>query len=73
MECKCVCVCLSRHSLCFPRGENQIDPATRRALLAALLTAQPRILEPVFAVEVQTEESCVSAIQQVRLYLCVCV
>jgi len=47
------------------RGENQIDPATRRALLASLLTAHPRLLEPVFAVEVQTEESCVSAIQQV--------
>jgi len=47
------------------RGENQIDPATRRALMASLLTAHPRLVEPVFAVDVQTEEACVSAIQQV--------
>jgi translation elongation factor EF-G len=33
--------------------------------MASLLTAQPRLMEPVFSVEVQTEENCVNAIQQV--------
>ncbi|WAR08245.1 EF2-like protein [Mya arenaria] len=34
------------------RGGSQIIPATRRALYAAMLTAGPRILEPVYLVEV---------------------
>ena len=35
------------------RGGGQIIPTTRRAMRAAMLTAQPRLLEPVFMVEVQ--------------------
>jgi elongation factor 2 len=41
------------HSDPAHRGGGQIIPTTRRAMKAAMLTAQPRLLEPVFLVEVQ--------------------
>ncbi len=35
------------------RKGGQIIPAARRATLASFLTAQPRVLEPVYLVEIQ--------------------
>ena len=35
------------------RGGAQIIPTTRRCMLASVLTAKPRIMEPVYLVEVQ--------------------
>lgn len=35
------------------RKGGQIIPTARRAVLAALLTARPRLLEPVYLVEIQ--------------------
>jgi elongation factor 2 len=40
----------------------QIIPTTRRALYASVLTAQPRLLEPVYLVEIQCPESVVGGI-----------
>jgi U5 small nuclear ribonucleoprotein component len=44
------------------RGAGQIIPATRRAAYSAILTAQPRLMEPVLLVEIQTPPECLSAI-----------
>lgn len=50
------------HSDSAHRRGDQIMPAMRRACYAALLTAQPRLVEPVFLVEIQVPDSCVGAI-----------
>ena len=41
------------HADAIHRGGGQIIPTTRRCLYACQLTAQPRIMEPVFLVEIQ--------------------
>jgi len=41
------------HADSVHRGGAQITPAARRCLSAALLTAKPRLLEPVYMVEIQ--------------------
>lgn len=43
------------------RGGGQIIPATRRVMLASMLTAKPRLLEPVYLVEIMCPEQCVGA------------
>ncbi|KAH3727287.1 elongation factor 2-like [Dreissena polymorpha] len=43
------------------RGGGQVIPMTRRAMLAAMLTAQPRVLEPVYLVEVMCPKQAVGA------------
>ena len=35
------------------RGGGQVIPATRRALYSSVLSAKPRLLEPVYLVEIQ--------------------
>jgi len=45
------------HSDPAHRGPNQIAPAARRAVHGSVMAAGPRLLEPVFAVELQTVES----------------
>lgn len=35
------------------RGGGQFMPAVRRAMIASMLTAKPRIMEPVYLVEIQ--------------------
>ncbi len=40
------------------RKGGQIIPAARRAFLAAFLTAKPRLLEPVYLVEIQVNSHC---------------
>jgi len=45
------------HTDSVHRGDNQIIPAARRAYFSSVLTASPRILEPMYLCEVQTEAS----------------
>jgi len=44
------------------RGSPQIVPATRKALYAASLLATPRLMEPVFLVEIQCPHSAVGGV-----------
>jgi elongation factor 2 len=50
------------HSDAIHRGGGQIIPTARRCYYAAQLTASPRILEPVFLVEIQCPESVLGSI-----------
>ena len=40
------------------RKGGQVIPMARRAVMAATLTAKPRIIEPVYLVDVQVGEMC---------------
>lgn len=44
------------HADAIHRGGGQIIPTARRATYAAVLTAQPRLCEPVYLVEIQAPE-----------------
>jgi elongation factor 2 len=50
------------HADAIHRGGGQIIPTARRVLYAAELTAQPRLLEPVYLVEIQTPENAMGGI-----------
>jgi len=50
------------HADAIHRGGNQIIPTCRRVLYAAQLTAQPRLLEPVYLVEIQCPEHAMGGI-----------
>jgi len=50
------------HADAIHRGGGQIIPTARRVLYACLLTAQPRLLEPVYLVEIQCPEAAVGGI-----------
>jgi elongation factor 2 len=50
------------HADAIHRGGGQIIPTARRVLYACVLTAQPRLLEPVYLVEIQCPESAVGGI-----------
>jgi len=50
------------HADSIHRGGGQIIPTCRRVLYASQLTAQPRLQEPVFLVEIQVPESAVGGI-----------
>ncbi|KAJ8029675.1 Elongation factor 2 [Holothuria leucospilota] len=50
------------HADAIHRGEGQIIPTTRRVLYACILTAEPRLLEPIYLVEIQCPESAVGGI-----------
>jgi len=45
------------HTDAIHRGGGQIIPTARRVLYACMLTAKPRILEPVYLVEIQVGEA----------------
>ncbi|KAI4335619.1 hypothetical protein L6164_014251 [Bauhinia variegata] len=47
------------------RGSGQIIPTARRVAYSAFLLANPRLMEPVYYVEIQTPIDCVSAIYTV--------
>ena len=47
------------------RGGGQLIPTARRACYSAFLTATPRIMEPVYRVEIQTPAECIQAIYAV--------
>ncbi|KAJ8367462.1 hypothetical protein AAFF_G00317590 [Aldrovandia affinis] len=53
------------HSDAVHRGGGQIIPTTRRVLYACQLTAQPRLMEPVYLVEIQCPEQVVGGIYSV--------
>jgi len=50
------------HTDAIHRGGGQIIPTARRVLYASCLTAEPRILEPVYQVEIQCPEQAVGGI-----------
>jgi len=50
------------HADAIHRGGGQIIPTARRCLYACALTAQPRLLEPVYLVEIQCPEAAVGGI-----------
>jgi len=50
------------HADAIHRGGGQIIPTARRCLYACVLTAEPRMLEPVYLVEIQCPESAVGGI-----------
>jgi len=50
------------HADAIHRGGGQIIPTARRCLYACVLTAAPRLLEPVYLVEVQCPEGVVGGI-----------
>jgi elongation factor 2 len=50
------------HADAIHRGGGQIIPTARRCLYASLLTAKPRLLEPVYLVEIQCPEAAVGGI-----------
>lgn len=43
------------HADAIHRGGGQIIPTARRVLYACMLTAKPRIMEPVYLVEIQVD------------------
>jgi len=50
------------HADAIHRGGGQIIPTARRCFYACIITAQPRLLEPVYLVEIQCPESAVGGI-----------
>ncbi|XP_043480003.1 translation elongation factor 2 [Leptopilina heterotoma] len=50
------------HADAIHRGGGQIIPTTRRCLYACLLTAKPRLMEPVYLCEIQCPEVAVGGI-----------
>jgi len=50
------------HADAIHRGGGQIIPTARRVFYAAALTAQPRLMEPVYLVEIQTPENAMGGI-----------
>merc|ERR1712087_910216 len=50
------------HADTIHRGGGQIIPTARRVFLAAMMTAQPRLMEPVFMVEIQCPENAMGGV-----------
>ncbi|XP_053530549.1 elongation factor 2 isoform X2 [Ictalurus punctatus] len=50
------------HADAIHRGGGQIIPTARRVLYASVLTAQPRLMEPIYLVEIQCPEQAVGGI-----------
>lgn len=50
------------HADAIHRGGGQIIPTARRCFYASVLTAKPRLLEPVYLVEIQSPEAAVGGI-----------
>lgn len=53
------------HTDAIHRGGGQIIPTARRVFYAAMLTAKPRLLEPVYLVEIQAPEHALGGIYSV--------
>jgi len=53
------------HADAIHRGGGQIIPTARRVFYAAQLTAQPRLMEPIFLVEIQCPQTAVGGIYSV--------
>ncbi|KAI3975401.1 hypothetical protein MKX01_004488 [Papaver californicum] len=50
------------HSDLIYRGAGQVIPAARRAVYASQLTAKPRLLEPMYLVEIQAPENALGGV-----------
>ena len=50
------------HTDAIHRGGGQIIPTTRRVMFAAELTGEPRLMEPVFLVEIQCPEQAMGGV-----------
>merc|ERR1712037_833200 len=50
------------HADAIHRGGGQIIPTARRVIYASMLTAEPRLMEPVYLVEIQCPENAVGGI-----------
>jgi len=50
------------HADSIHRGGGQILPTVRRVVYACMLTAQPRLMEPIYKLEVQAPRMCVGSI-----------
>lgn len=50
------------HADAIHRGGGQIIPTCRRVVYAAALTAQPRLMEPIYLVEIQAPETALGGI-----------
>lgn len=48
------------HADAIHRGGGQIIPTARRCLYACVLTAQPRLMEPIYLVEIQVCGCCLA-------------
>jgi len=53
------------HADAIHRGGGQVIPTARRAMYASELTAQPRLCEPVYLVEIQAPEQALGGIYSV--------
>jgi len=53
------------HTDAIHRGGGQIIPTARRVFFAAQLTAEPRLMEPVFLVEIQCPQTVIGGIYSV--------
>ncbi|XP_064390604.1 elongation factor 2b-like [Halichondria panicea] len=53
------------HTDAIHRGGGQIIPTTRRVLYACMLTATPRMMEPIYLVEIQCPEAAIGGIYKV--------
>ena len=49
------------------RGGGQIIPTVRRGVYSSLMSSSPRIMEPIYLVEIQTPADCIQAILPVLL------
>ena len=61
------------HTDAIHRGGGQIIPTARRVLYACVLTAAPRLMEPVYLVEIQVSSTLLGGlikIGQVATILC---
>lgn len=56
---------ITMHADAIHRGGGQIIPTARRVAYACELTAQPRLMEPVFLVDIQTVETAMGGIYNV--------
>eukprot|EP00744_Colponema_vietnamica_P000498 GILI01000905.1.p2 GENE.GILI01000905.1~~GILI01000905.1.p2 ORF type:complete len:846 (-),score=343.08 GILI01000905.1:150-2687(-) len=56
---------VTMHADAIHRGGGQIIPTARRVVYACCMTAQPRLMEPVFIVDIQTVEHAMGGIYQV--------
>jgi len=50
------------HADAIHRGGGQLIPTSRRVFLAAMLTAEPRLMEPIFLCEIQCPESAMGGV-----------
>lgn len=53
------------HADAIHRGGGQMIPTARRNFYACMLTSKPKLMEPVFLVEIQTVESCMGGVYSV--------